>query len=495
MTIHPAVRADELDALLTTFEAEPKGVLGPSDDTVNFLWRRELENITYHAIDGIGDEEDTGEALVEHDDFGSAVADILARIKDPAPSLGGQSYAFVVDADVKLSEHDLHYETSTVHRSFEENPTLLTLSQEEAVRIREESTTAADNLILERFLEVLLFVVMHPARRIAPESLEAVFVKLFESSWNAGDFPALQQLMTRLDGASRSAPDAAGREIARGIVTRFLSTERLRATFAAVQQGTMSLATGEILWNLAGDPAWHLLLEVWASLTDDAPRKSLAELFRKRLRTSPEFLRAPLSSSNTTVARAALAMLDETTEPLYIRELVGLAESEDENLRIRGLASARRFLKGPEMLELLWHAMEKDTSKSVRLFAFRSMATTRLPGLRERLGKLVREPSFHERPLWERDKYIRLLASVAGDAEHGLFLSWLPGKKWFWSQKELEFAELALDGLAATGEKGLEVVRSWLAKGGKVGELAKKALETASRGATTQVPAPPKRDG
>jgi hypothetical protein len=125
--------------------------------------------------------------------------------------------------------------------------------------------------------------------------------------------------------------------------------------------------------------------------------------------------------------------------------------------------------------------MESDPSKSVRLYAFRVMSTVEWPALAPRLKELVTEEHFAARPLWEREKYVRLLGTTGGSAIAPLFESWIPSKRWLWQAKDLEMLELALSGLGCAGEAGFEKVREWAGERGKPGEVARRVLESISR--------------
>ena len=126
--------------------------------------------------------------------------------------------------------------------------------------------------------------------------------------------------------------------------------------------------------------------------------------------------------------------------------------------------------------------MESDPSKSVRLYAFRAMSTVNWPDLAQRLEALVSEPTFSERPMWEREKYVRLLGQIGGEDVVPLFESWMPSKRWMWQSKDLEMLELALRGIGSTGNEGYAKVQRFAAGGGKPGEVARKVLETLTKG-------------
>ena len=123
--------------------------------------------------------------------------------------------------------------------------------------------------------------------------------------------------------------------------------------------------------------------------------------------------------------------------------------------------------------------MESDPSKSVRLYAFRAVSNLHWQGFAPRLQALVSDPQFAQRPAWEREKYVRLLGSVAGADAQPLFESWIPSKRWLWQTRDLEMLELALRGLTATGPSGVEKVREIAGSGGKPAEVARKVLEGA----------------
>ena len=166
-------------------------------------------------------------------------------------------------------------------------------------------------------------------------------------------------------------------------------------------------------------------------------------------------------------------------EKEYAPQIISLASHPDEALRLKALKAAAAT-GGPIALEVLWKAMESDQSKAVRLFAFRCVATANLPGIASRLESLVTSPEFETRPVWEREKYIRLLGTVAGANAEALFESWIP-KRRMWNKKDLETLELALRGLGATGDSGFEKVRAMTTQSGKPGEVARRVLDSISR--------------
>jgi hypothetical protein len=254
LTFTPEATEQELDALLSAFEAEEKRQLGPSEDTVGFLWRCDLQGITYNAIDGIGDEEMGDEPEGGKEDYRALVAELTAKIQSPAPPTTGQSYAFVLDADVHVSASDLHYEATTVRRAFEDNPTVLDLTTEEAETVRADVRSEDENVLLERFVAVLFGVLTDPARNVSEVALAPVFERLLEGYWEASDFVSLDDFLSRLHRAAESGPDSGSRLLAHAMVTKFVSPERVRRTLEIVQR-TVPFSQVTPVWDLAGDEA------------------------------------------------------------------------------------------------------------------------------------------------------------------------------------------------------------------------------------------------
>lgn len=483
LTFTPDATEQELDALMTAFEAEEKRKLEPSEDTVGFLWRCDFQGITYNAIDGIGDEEvgdDEPEAGKE--DYRALVAELTSKIQSPAAPTTGQSYAFVLDADVHVSASDLHYEATTTRKAFEENPTVLDLTEEEAVTVRAEVESEDENALLERFVAVLFGILTDPARNVSEVALAPVFERLLEGYWGASDFVSLDDFLSRLHRAAESAPDSGSRLLAHAMVTKFVSPERVGRTLEIVQR-TVPFAQVTPIWDLAGDEAWPLLVDFLAKLPEGTLRNELLAYLRRRLRASPNLLRQTLASPEPHRIRAGLAIIDATLEGAYAKDLLDLAVHPNEAIRLKALGFAGR-LGGAAGLEILWKAMEDDPAKPVRLLAFRMIAQAKVPGLANRLRALVTSPGFADRPAWEQEKYVRLLGSVAGESAATLFQSWIPTKRWFWRPEDYESAEVALHGLAACGGGSLAKVRAYASGGGKLGGIARRVMESVASAGT-----------
>jgi hypothetical protein len=480
LSFAPGTTAEELEGLLSAFEAEEKRALGPTDDTVTYLWRCDLHSITYKAIDGIGDKE--GEEAVEAagEDMSALVADLAAKIKNPAPAESRQSYAFALDADVRVAATDLHYEATTVRRTFDENPTVLSLTAEEAGALRAEVEGDRESSLLERWVSILFAILGSPLGAVPPATLTPILQKLLEGYWAAGDYGRMGELLDRLALAGGSAPSPDSRAAARAVVSQFATPDRVRAGVELLKEGGLPLAEAARLWRAAGPEASVALMETWAALPEGPVRSSVGVQLKQRVATDPQLVRAALASSEVRRVRAGLALLDERMDTLYTQELLALAAHADEGIRQKGLAFAGR-IGGPLALEMLWKAMESDPAKSVRLLAFRLMGTAPIPDLPERLRALIASPGFAERPVWEREKFVRLLGTVSPDTAAPLFESWIPAKRWLWQPKDHEAAELGLRGLSSCGKAGLDRVRALAAAGGKVGEVAKKVLEGGTR--------------
>src|SRR5262249_6224186 len=224
-------------------------------------------------------------------------------------------------------------------------------------------------------------------------------------------------------------------------IRRVLSTERLNILFLDYVGGALPPQLATRIWDLVPDEViWPILLDSWSRLPDGETRGFVQAALRRRLGKNAELVRSSLMSPETGRVRAALALLDDKIERLFAADLIHLASHAEESIRLKGLAAAAR-LGGQAALETLWKAMEGDPSKSVRLYAFRAMSTVKWPELAGRLEALVTDPQFAERPLWEREKYVRLLGQIGGVDVVPLFESWMPSKRWMWQAKDLEILE------------------------------------------------------
>ncbi|HVT05529.1 MAG TPA: HEAT repeat domain-containing protein [Thermoanaerobaculia bacterium] len=481
LTLAPDVSRADLAALLGVFEQANRSGAPPGEDTVSLLWRAGLSTITHNAIDGIGDMEG-GEDETSRDDFGALAADLAAKISNPAIPVTGQQYSFVLDGDVRVNAQDLRYDSTTMRRAFEETPAVLLLTESEAAQIRAEVDEDRDASLLGRFIDILIVILRSPLEALNTAAIAPVFSQLAEGYWNGGEYDRSAALLIQLAAASRDAPRYENRRAAKEVLSQFLTNERLGAIVEEIQRGGTTYAIATQLWDLVpDDQLWPLLLDAFCRVSDGAGRTALIDALRRRVAGNFELLSGTLGSPDPSKVRAALALLDDRSEKLFVRQLIALASHPDEAIRLKGLAAAGRF-GTPSGLEALWKAMESDPSKSVRLYAFRTVALSNLPGLAARLRALVTDAQFAARPAWEREKYVRLLGTVEGAAAEALFESWIPVKKrWIWQPKDLETLELAIRGLAACGDHGLEKVEAIVASGGKPGEVARKVLDSISR--------------
>ena len=478
LTFLPEVTAEDLDGFMSILETKDRD-LGVADDMVNYLWRRDLNTIVHKAIDGIGESEEDGEPGNE---LHGLVADLASHIRDPAPPMTGQHYAFTVDADVRVAQQDFHYDATTLRRAFDENPTVLTLEADEAQQIRTELGRNRDSVLVERFVEILLVIVRSPQKSVDPNTIAIMFQQLADGYWSARDYARVTAILTHVSAASGEAPNPEYRTALTDVIRRFLSTERLNILFLDFVGGALSAQLATRLWDLVPDEVvWPILLDSWSRLPEGETRGIVLNALRRRLARNTELLRQSLTSPESGRVRAALALLDDKIERLFANDLIQLTSHPEESIRLKGLAAAAR-LGGQTALEALWKAMESDESKSVRLYAFRAISTVKWPELASRLEALVTDPRFAERPLWEREKYVRLLGQIGGEDVVPLFESWMPSKRWMWQAKDLEMLELALRGLGSTGTAGYERVQKMAIGGGKPSEVAKRVLETLTRG-------------
>ena len=473
LTFLPNVSAEELDDFLSILELKERD-LGAADDMINLLWRKDLTSIVHKATDGIGESAVDGEP---GNKLHPVVAHLAAKIRET-----GQRISPVSDADARVPESDTHVNARALRRSFEANPTLLRLAEDEAQQIRTELGGNRDSVLVERFIEILLVIVRSPLRSVDPTTVALMFQQLAEGYWGTRDYGRVTAILTHVNAAATEAPVPEYRVALADAIRRFLSTERLTILFLDFVGGALPSKQAGRLWDLVPDEViWPILLDSWARLPDGETREFVQAALRQRLGRNSDLMHVSLTSPDSTRVRAALALLDEKSERLFAQDLIQLASHAEESIRLKGLAAAVR-LGGQSALEVLWKAMESDPSKSVRLYAFRAMSMVKWPELAGRLESLVTDPQFAQRPLWEREKYVRLLGQIGGRDVVPLFESWMPSKRWMWQAKDLEILELALRGLGSTGEEGHERVKMIAADGGKPGEVAKRVLETLSHG-------------
>ncbi len=489
LTFTSDTSAADLESLMNLFETKDQ-MLGTVDDMVNYLWRLDLSTISHNAIDGIGEMEDDGSGA---SDFSGLVADLASKIKSPAPPETGQRYSFVLDADVSVASKDLHYDATTVRKTFDENPSVLRLTEQQTSELRQEISVEGDQHLMERFVEILLLIIRLPFKSIDPAKIAAILGQLVDGYWHSRELDKSTALLTYMRAAAQEAPNPAARSAMSEVITHCLSDERLAAMMSEFAAGAVSVPIATRLWDIPPDAQiWPMLLDTYSKLVEGEARSAVLAALRRRLAVNMELLAAAFSSPEAGRVRAALALLDERSERVFANQIVGLTSHPDEGIRLKGLATVAR-LGGPQALEILWKAMESDPSKSVRLYAFRATQAGKLPGLAPRLQALVTSPQFAGRPVWEREKYVRLLGSVAGAAAEPLFESWIPSKRWMWQQKDLDMLELALRGLGSCGESGYRKVQQVAESGGKPAEIARKVLDSISRteiGETAMRPLP-----
>lgn len=481
----PDATLEEIKKLLDTFQAQSKKLIGASQDTVSFLWRCDMHGITFKAIDGIGDEEGEGMGTSAQDDYQALVSDVMSKIKDPAPAESGQQYSFRVDADMQIAATDMHYEGTTARRTFDENPTVLQLSTQEAEQIRREVNRDTEEDLLNRFIDILFIMLEDPAGRVSSEALIPVCKQFLDGFWKAQAYPHVIPLLTRLKTTADSAPLPEMRESVQKALDEFLTVALVHESMKLVRSGSLSIKDAETLWAVAGGDVFKPLVEFSAPLPEGPVRSGLSEFLKGRLINNRNLLSETLSSSEPQQIRFGLSLIDESLEETYQKELFGLASHPDESIRRKGLAAAGR-IGNQAAFDVLFNAMQNDPESSVRLLAFRLIGTMNVPQLPKRLKTLVMAREFGSRPLWEREKYVRLLGSVAGESTRSLFESWIPHKTWFWQRRDHEKTALALEGLVACGDTGRERVQTLVTTGGKVGTIAQTVLMKAPKKSTTR---------
>ena len=477
LTFDAHVEAADVEKLVALLEVKEKD-LAPGEDMVSLLWNADLATISHSAIDGIGDVE-SGDAA--GDELHGLIAELAAKIKNPAPASQGQSYTFMLDADLRVPATDFHYDANTVRRRFEDNPAVLRLTGDEVSEIRSELGPERDRLLVERFIEILLTIARSPSRTVDPAVITPIFQQIAERYWTARDYNRVAAILIQVHAAALEAPTPESRAKLADVVARFVTPERLNIIVLDFIGGALPSDIAMSFWGFAADDViWPILLDTWSHLPEGESRNLVLGVLRKRMAANLELLRRTLGAPEPTRVRAALSLLDERTERVFAIDLLALTTHADENIRLKGLAAATR-LGGAAAREALWKAMESDPSKSVRLYAFRAISVAHWPELAARLQALVTDPQFADRPAWEREKYVRLLGSIGGNSVEELFESWIPSKRWRWQAKDLEQLEIALCGLAATGPDGLQKVRAIEESGGKPADVARKVLAALPR--------------
>jgi hypothetical protein len=466
LTFSSNVSPADLSMLLAVFELKDRD-LGEADDTVNALWRCDFSTIRYKAIDELQDAETDG-----GDDLRDLVRQTGAQIAMTSMDV---DHPRVPDED--SNARDIGYDYAMIRRAFEDGLDELRRTAEQTGEMRTELGDGRVQTLVERFIEILLVTVWVPFKSIDPALIAPILAQLIDGYWSTHEHERASVLLTHVNAASRQAPSPVSRRTMRDVIDRFLTDEKILTIVAEFERGVISPRIASAVFDVLPDAKlWQPLLDVLPHLSDPEKRLVAMSTLKKRLEANRELLSSTFASFDAARIRAALLLIDETQ---YAPEIIGLASHPDEAIRLRGLKAAAAT-GGPIALEVLWKAMESDPSKAVRLYAFRSIAGSKVPGLASRLEALVTSPDFENRPVWEREKYIRLLGTVAGTSCEVLFESWIP-KRRMWNKKDLETLELALRGLGACGESGYEKVRAMSTQSGKPAEVARKVLDTISR--------------
>ena len=480
LTFTPASTPSDIDALLQIMELRDQN-LGPDEDTVSYLWRADLKTIHHTAVDALSD----GEGSETSRDLRALSLVVLEKIMRPqltdidkarAPRTGQEA----IDA-------------ATVRAMVEQNPGLLTLTPEQLAELRSELGSDRDEKLLERFIEMLLVIARLPFRSIEPTLFAPILGQLIESYWRSRDFDRMAVLITHIHAVASDAPNPHTRATMSAVINSFLTDERLNVLMSEYEKGSISTSLASNLWDLvAAERMWPLLLDSHSRLPDGEAKSTVFRALCGLGSANIEMLTRTFWSPEHHRVRAAMTLLDPQTELLLTEQLIPLANHTEEAARRKGLAAAARS-RNPAALEVLWNALQNDPSKSVRLYAFKLVSASRFPELAPRLRALISTPQFAERPVWEREKYVRLLGTIAGPESQALFESWIPSKRLMWNAKDLEMLELALRGLASCGDAGYEKVQKMIAGGGKQGEIARKVLDSISRaeiGETVMRPLP-----
>lgn len=483
LTFKPHVSANDLETLLEVFELRDHQ-LGPDEDTVSHLWRADLSTIEHTAVDALGSGEVSADA---GRDLRALSLVVLEKIMRP------QRSEIEKTSNVPPRTGQEAMDAAAVRTMIAQNPSILTLTAEQMSELRSELGSDRDEKLLERFIEMLLVIARLPFRSIEPSLIAPILGQLIDSYWRSRNFDRMAVLITHINAVSRDAPNPHARAALAAVITNFLTDERLASLMTEYEKGTVSVPLASSLWELMPDEkVWPLLLDAFSRLPDGEAKDTVFRSLCGLGSANIELLTRTFWSPEHHRVRAAMTLLDPQTELLLTDQLIPLANHSEEPARRKGLAAAARS-RSSAALEVLWNALENDPSKSVRLYAFKLVSTSNFPELAPRLRALITTPQFAERPVWEREKYVRLLGTIAGGEAEPLFESWIPAKKLMWQAKDLEMLELALRGLASCGDSGYDKVQKMIAGGGKPAEVARRVLDSISRveiGETVMRPLP-----
>lgn len=487
LTILASITEEELGAFLSIFESDDRKVRQPDEDVVSYLWRLDLQHVRYTALDAIGEDDGGGEGADVRqglESLAEALAEKIQRCPEPAAPAEVRPYALVIDATVHVGATDLHYDATTRRRSFGEAPPVLSLTPEEAEGLRAEVARDDEADLLRRFVEALFAILSEPVRPMAGPALASLFQRLLAGYWSAADYGSLLAVLRRLRHAGESVPNPENRAAARHLIVDFFTGERLREVFDAVLRSRLALDAAAEIWEHVGESAWDGLVEFAGEVPDGPVRRRILLLLQRLFVPNPDLLRRALRDGEPGRVRIALMLVEEHLEPLFAPELLALATHRDEGIRIKGLHAAGR-IGTRAAREALWRAAEGDPVKAVRLVAFRLIGLgDQLPNLPRRLKALVKSREFHARPLWERDKYVRLLADLEGESVRPLFENWVdPNRRsWFsFRRADPEKVELGLRGMVCCGRIGAKRVQAVAAQGGRLATLARKVLSAMPR--------------
>src|SRR5436190_3566241 len=332
LTFLPDISAEDLDGFISILEVKDRD-LGMANDMISLLWQKDLNSIVNKAIDGIGESEQDGEPGNE---LHSLVADLAAKIRDPAPPQTGQQYAFVVDADVRVAHQDMHYDGTTIRRSSEDNPTVLRLAEDEAQQIRTELSGKRDTVLVERFIEILLVIVRSPQKSVDPNAIAIMFQQLTEGYWASRDYTRVTAILTHVYAAATEAPNPEYRAALADAIRRFLSTERLNILFLDFVGGALPAPLATRMWDLVPDEVvWPILLDSWSRLPDGETRGLVQTALKRRLGKNPELMHNSLTSPESQRVRAGLALLDDKSERLFAADLIQLTSHPEESIRLK----------------------------------------------------------------------------------------------------------------------------------------------------------------
>jgi len=226
-------------------------------------------------------------------DYARLVAEVMSRIQDPTPPETGQSYSFILDADVRSAPATSTTTRVTVRRSFETTRGSSALPLRRSPRCGASWPAETERGSLERFMEILLVMLNDAGGGVSPTSLAPVFESLLEGYWQAGDGSGLRAFarcgwMPPLTRRSIRQPRG-GTQHRRGVPEP--GADRRDDPEGRGNQPVSGRRDLDL--EPRRHRIWDLLIDFTSSLPEGETRAGVVKHLRGWLATEPDLLRRP----------------------------------------------------------------------------------------------------------------------------------------------------------------------------------------------------------